>query len=566
MNQKLFQAEKITVLIIDLDNTLWSGTLAEKQNLVLNEDLFHFLKELYQKGIQIFIVSRNGEEDVFETLKNMGIDSDLFTAIIANWDPKYLNISRLLETTRLRAETVIFLDDNDLELTEVKKKIPQIHCVNSSQWPVLKEIPFFKKKEKQSDTEIQERINRYKTAIYAGVTKDQYKEPEDFLRSLKRELTIGEIASDNLERFTELLVMTHRINFNPEKFHNYNETLDYLYYKINEGYKLYVVSTKENTISLGLTGAFVVDIQRNQRVATVIDGTFSCGIIGRDFEQKAILGLMELLKKDVDKLIFPVAQTSTNIRVQEIFEELGVGPVANKNGITEYVVETKHFSSPKTYDWIKIHFGHPEMVYSGIPSIIHFFEEKIKVLIKEGFTIANLGSAHGEVLGQLKKETREAFSAFLKEKKVLYTKIDLEKIPGENNIVANAENLGGILGDESQDMVWAFELLEHTEHFWSVINEMIRICKVGGCIIITVPTFHFPKHEYPIDLWRIGPVTLKSFFPPESFSILHFETEGQKENPRRCMIMVKKEKQTKKKYDLPPGGETNWSNGLTVFA
>jgi FkbH-like protein len=557
--------QKITTIITDLDNTFWQGILAEKQKLKLNEDYYNFLLSLYKKGIQLFVVSKNDEENVLDSFKTMKINLDKFTAIIANWDPKYLNIERLIQQTNIRPETVVFIDDNPLERTEVKNKVSAINCLDYSDWEILKDVSFLKEKEEQSSDEIQERINRYRTAIKANQLKGKFKtEDEEFLKSLKRELSIGEISFENVDRFTRLLVVTHRINFNPEKFKEYDNALDYLYKKVNEGYKLFAVSTKENDIALGLTGALVVKIE--DKKAIVEDATFSCGIIGRDFEQKSIIALIDLLKKsNIKEIEFWVKLTSTNKRVKEIFEELGILKQNTKSEMDIYSLSLDKFKPKKKYEWIKVSNFPPEMDHNGIPSVIKFFNDNVKPLIKKNFEIANLGAAKGEVLGHLKKEVRDEFYEFLKNNKIKYNKIDLEFIPEEKNLVGNAEDLSKVIKNESQDLVLAIELLEHVEHFWNVINETIRICKKNGYILITVPSFNYPKHEYPIDSWRLGPKVLQSFFPESDFKIIKKELEGNIDAPRRTMILVQKLKSYSKKYGLPANGKTDWETGLTIF-
>src|SRR5271157_2021733 len=108
----IINAGKITALITDLDDTFWKGTLAEKQELGVNARYYGFLKSLHKKGVQILALSKNDEEDVTAAFGKLAIDRGLFTAIIANWDPKYLTIEKLLQCTGLRPETVVFVDDN----------------------------------------------------------------------------------------------------------------------------------------------------------------------------------------------------------------------------------------------------------------------------------------------------------------------------------------------------------------------------------------------------------------------------------------------------------------------
>lgn len=562
--EDLMKAEKIAAVITDLDGTLWLGILAEKQELKLNKEYYNFLKSLYKKGIQLFVISKNDEEDVHKAFKKLDLDESLFTAIIANWDPKYLNIERLINLTQLRPETIIFVDDNVLERKEVEKKLSGMHVIDIKDWQILNEVEFLNKKKEQNQAEIDERVNRYRTSIRSHKLQEEMKEDPEFLKTLQRKISINKISPDYLDRFTRLLVTTHRINFHPYKFEDYDYTLDYLHKKMNEGYKLYAVSVFEQGMPLGLSGALVLEIK--DKKAFIEDGTFSCGIIGRDFEQKAVIALIELLKQDkISELFVNVKLTSTNVRVREIFEELGFEIKEKTGDNVVYFARLDNFKPKNDYFWIEIVDEPSRLAYYGIVSVMNFFEKNVLPLFKDRIKIVNLGSAQGEVLGLLQENKKREFYQMIKDKKIEFTKIDLEDVPGEGNIVADAEDLSKIIKEESQDIVLAIELLEHAEHFWKVFNEMIRICKVNGYIFVTVPSFNYPKHEYPIDLWRIGPATLKSFFDKNNFEIVKFESEGDKKFPRRNMIVVKKIKQSKANYALPKTGKVDWKTGLTVF-
>lgn len=557
----MLKTDKIKAVITDLDNTLWSGILGEKQKLILNKEYYEFLRSLYTKGIQIIIVSKNDQSDVLDAFKKLGVDQELFTIIISNWDPKYLNVEKIINQANFRPETVIFVDDNPFERTEVKTKITDINVFD---WIHLEKNPLIQKQKKQSTQEIETRINRYRTAFRIKELEIDSKDSLEFLNKLQREISIGEIDVDNLDRFTRLFVETHRINFNPEKFADYDKALDYLHKQLNKRHKLFAISTREGGYSLGLTGALVVNIENNK--AQITDGTFSCGIIGRDFEQKSLLVIIEKLQKtDTKSLEVNVTLTGTNKRVREFLKDLGfIEKIRHKNKIV-YSLNLKKFIPTKKYEWIKLLTTPPELDYTGHPAVISFFENNVKPLIANNYNIVNLGSSRGEVLGHLQKNVRKNFYDFLKQKHIVYKKVDQEYYPDEQNIVANAENLKQVIVDESQNLVIAVELLEHTEHFWKVINEIIRICKVGGFIFITCPSFNYPKHEYPIDLWRIGPKILSKFFPKSHFKIIKIEREGDKKNPRRTLILVQKQKSFSTNYDLPKGGKTNWKTGLTIF-
>jgi FkbH-like protein len=557
--------EKVTAIITDLDGCLWREILAEKQKLSLNQDYFSHLKELYKKGIQVFVVSKNDSNEIHNAFDLLGINNNIFTHVISNWEPKYLNIERLIHQTHIRPETIIFIDDNFLELNEVKLMIPEIICVDFSKWTSILNSQYFKSLKQQSTFEIQERVNRYRTSIYSFELRNNIKEDSCFLKLLNRKLSIGEISSEiEIERFAKLLAMTHRINFNPEKFQNSTEALSSLNEKGILGYKLIGVSVWESDLSLGLSGGFVIKLTDSS--AYIEDATFSCGIIGRDFEQKAILELVYCLKKiGVKKVVFYVKLTSSNIRVSEILNELEFQKVISGKRMAIFTLNIENYNPLNRYDWIEIIEIPSFSEHAGIPIIIDFFFQHVISKIKENNTIINLGSAKGEVLGLLQPEKRITFNKFLEHFHASLTKVDLEYIPEEQNTIGNAENLKDIINNETFDLVMAIELLEHTQHFWKVIDEMIRICKVGGHIFITIPAFNYPKHEYPIDLWRIGPSTLLSFFPEDKFEIVKFTKEGDSDSPRRLMLLVRKKTVYCIEHGLPKDGKTDWKTGITYF-
>jgi len=406
----LLKTDKIKTIITDLDGTLWKGILAEKQELSLNRDYYEFLKSLYMKGIQLIVVSKNDFPDVITAFRKLGVQKEIFTAIIANWDPKYLNIEKIINQAEFRPETVVFIDDSPLERKEVKTKLNHVHVLDIVDWKNLEKVSYLKQRKQQLPSEIETRINRYKTSL--KMKELELKSSPDsieFLKSLNREVSVGEIDPDNLDRFTRLFVETHRINFNPGKFSDYEKALEYLHKRLNGGDKLYAISTKEAGYSLGLTGAIVVSTKNNK--AHITDGTYSCGIIGRDFEQKSLLVIIEKLKKqNIEALEIDVTLTGTNKRVRECLMELNFREKKKYREKIKYILDLGNYIPPKNYEWIKVLESSPELFYTGHPRVISFFEKEVKPLIKNGWKITNLGSSRGEVLGHLQERVRKGKS------------------------------------------------------------------------------------------------------------------------------------------------------------
>lgn len=72
--------------------------------------------------------------------------------------------------------------------------------------------------------------------------------------------------------------------------------------------------------------------------------------------------------------------------------------------------------------------------------------------------------------------------------------------------------------DASINNLVCFEVLEHVFNFNQLINEMYRVLKPGGRLLITVP-FAFPEHETPFDFFRYTSFGLNKLFESHNFKI-----------------------------------------------
>ena len=72
--------------------------------------------------------------------------------------------------------------------------------------------------------------------------------------------------------------------------------------------------------------------------------------------------------------------------------------------------------------------------------------------------------------------------------------------------VLNGHELSKYLGEEGYDVVTCFDTFEHDDAFWLTMEEMKKVCKKGGWILIGAPSRRCPLHLHPNDYWRfMGP-------------------------------------------------------------
>lgn len=106
-----------------------------------------------------------------------------------------------------------------------------------------------------------------------------------------------------------------------------------------------------------------------------------------------------------------------------------------------------------------------------------------------------------------------------------YVGADLRDGPGVD-VVLNVHNID--LPSESVGTILCLDTLEHVEYPRKAIDELSRILKPGGMLVIS-SSMDFPIHDFPYDFWRFTPDGFKSLLTP--FSETFIESAGNKEFP-----------------------------------
>jgi FkbH-like protein len=562
LSRSLLTAKKIAVVIVDLGQTLLKGAITDDQ-LALDLERLETIKFLHARGIQIFIISKNDREVVLRALESLGVDKELFTYIMANLESKVKNIARLLEATQISQSAAIFIDSNAAKRQAAQENFPRLHVLEPEQMIFLSAIPVIDIRSVEPLSNIKHRQNRYRAKLDKWFLLWGKSASLELQAALRQEICVASPSVNELYRLARLFFTTQKLNFNPFVFDDERELLEIIFQKVNSGSAIYAVSASQQGNSFGLIGAFMVSVNNNE--ATIENATFSSSAMGFNFEERALAILLgKLRKQGVARVFLHLINSTTNSDIQHLLWRMNFHFIGNdQNGNLLFNKYINRFDSEKHLPAIT-EVDKLDLDCPGIPEVINFFYQEVAHLIKEGDVIVNLGSAQGEVLGLLEARQKENFMSLISMTK--FSNLDLEDVPGMNNLVADAENLQTVFSDESQNQVWAVELLEHTKHPWRVINEMARICQVNGYLFITVPGKSFPKHEAPIDFWRIGPKTLVKLFPHDYFKVIALENAGSPDNLRRTMLVLQKTKATPATLvSAFIGGNFNEGNGITYF-
>jgi ubiquinone/menaquinone biosynthesis C-methylase UbiE len=140
----------------------------------------------------------------------------------------------------------------------------------------------------------------------------------------------------------------------------------------------------------------------------------------------------------------------------------------------------------------------------------------------------------------VKKLTRPAINAFLKKYSSPLSTLDIgasgddhrEYFPNRTTLDIDPSKNSDVVGDAhalpfkdgSFEVVVCSEMLEHANNPQTVIEEIRRVLKTDGLVVLTT-RFAFPIHDAPNDYWRFTPYGLRRLF--SEFDVIEVTTDGR---------------------------------------
>ena len=304
------QGRKIKCVIWDLDNTLWDGVLIEDKEVYVREDFINLIKHLDACGIVSSIASKNTEEQVRHKLEELGI-LDYFVFSKINWEPKSLNIKRIIRQMNINPDTIVFVDDNPFERLEVSQQEPRLTCIDPA------ELLDFVKCDRFNMVVTEDSRNRRQTYKMLENLKKEEEEWEgnidDFLISCKIRVEIFHPSDELIPRCFELLQRTNQLNSSGRRL-TLDEVTEIVH---NKNFDAFALKSSDRFGDYGIVGFLIVDKSKEQFV--VSDFVISCRVANKKIEPTVI---NQLAKKYGGSILFNYKKTTKNGPMYKVIEEL----------------------------------------------------------------------------------------------------------------------------------------------------------------------------------------------------------------------------------------------------
>ena len=349
--------EKIKLVIWDLDETFWKGTLSEEGVTILKENL-EIVIELAQRGIISSISSKNDFNTAKKILEDAGVwDYFIFPSI--NWNPKGESVKRIIDECQLRAPNVLFIDDNISNRKEVEHYNLGINTISEREISTLLDRSELKGKDDKNLS----RLKQYKILEEKAKVKETYSDNHAFLLESDIRIEFIRDVQTHRDRILELVNRTNQLNFTKTRLTE--EEIDSLF--ANDRVENVCIHVVDRFGDYGICGFYSLDKKENQ----LIHFLFSCRILNLGIETYVYNKLAEPSIKVVD----PVAGT---LKTENQIDWIKEGVLDNKDTSSTIIgkkvrllmlggcdlEQMCHYLNPSKYEVIK-EFNYPNS--KGVP-------------------------------------------------------------------------------------------------------------------------------------------------------------------------------------------------------
>ena len=289
---------KVKLVIWDLDETFWRGTLSEEgiTPVARNNDI---VRQLALRGIVSSICSKNDYEQAKARLTELGIwDHFVFPSI--SFGPKGKAVAEMIEGAALRAENVLFIDDNTSNLEEVRFFNEGIMTAHPED--ILEDLlghPNLAGKPDPGLTRLKQYQFLQRKVEERGASDLSN---EEFLRASNIRLVIDYDIEANFDRVVELINRTNQLNYTKLRLNTPADIAAFREQLNAFGCLTGCVRAVDSYGDYGLVGFFLM--KRTAGIKKLTHLVFSCRVMNMGIEQY----VYEMLGKPDIEIVPPVSQ------------------------------------------------------------------------------------------------------------------------------------------------------------------------------------------------------------------------------------------------------------------
>jgi FkbH-like protein len=321
MYRTLRQVDQVKLVIVDLDDTLWRGVVAEDGHAspMVTEGwpigFVEALAYLKRRGVLLAIASKNDEARIralWPSLYGSRLELDDFACVRINWHPKTENVEQILRETNLLPRSVVFIDDNPVERAAMASAFPDLRILGASPY-VLRRILLWSAETQVAHVtaESARRTEMVQAQVAREATRSRMTR-EDFLATLDvgiRLHEVGGIADPRFSRALELINKSNQFNTTGRRWKQ-SECQQ----ACADGTSFWAFEVSDRFTQYGIVGVAITSGSHIQQFV------MSCRVVGLGIEVAVIAALAERFAGDVTAALM---ETDANFLCRDLYVRCG---------------------------------------------------------------------------------------------------------------------------------------------------------------------------------------------------------------------------------------------------
>jgi FkbH-like protein len=336
------------VLVMDLDNTLWGGSIGEDglQGIEIGEgspraqcfkEFQHYVRGLKDRGVLLAVCSKNDHQtalEAFESHPEMVLRLEDIASFQANWNPKSDNILAIAGELGLSADSFVFIDDNPAEIELVRQFVPEVATILLPDDPsryteVLQDSRFFEAAKITREDEL--RAQQYASEKERRELKQTHADMDSYLASLQMEAQICEFCEIDVSRIAQLINRSNQFNLTSRRLSE-SEVRSL----VGSNNLCLSVRLQDRFCDLGLV-AVLIAVPCGSDEFVIDTFLMSCRVLQRQVEHITINALMQrACERGIRRVVGQYIPSQKNQMVRDLYERLGFAWLGADNDCARY--------------------------------------------------------------------------------------------------------------------------------------------------------------------------------------------------------------------------------------
>ena len=356
---KAFLGLQKKCIVLDLDNTLWGGIIGESDINQISLSPFNdgkpfynfqnLLYSYYKRGVILAINSKNNYKDAINVIQNhphMILKENYFTSIKINWNNKVDNIIEIAKDINIGLDSIVFIDDDDLNCEMVGKLLPEVEVIHLPKDPTRYLNTLINRNLFDTFTITKEDLNKgemYEAENQRKKLNLSYSDINEYLLNLNIEVDIYKNYVNHLKRISQLTLKTNQFNTTTLRFNELQ-----IEEKLNNSKNLiYSVNVKDKFGDSGITGVAILNTKDNKWM--IENFLLSCRVLGRNIENVILEFIInEAKNNDINYIEAHFIPSNKNMIAASIFQNNNFTLISKENNLEVWYLDINTFNRKKT--------------------------------------------------------------------------------------------------------------------------------------------------------------------------------------------------------------------------